>query len=63
MEKLKKGDTIKCHDKDDMISTMMALAKEGIETDFLYEKDGKKGLWLVITREGDSKWQKNACSQ
>ena len=21
---------------------------EGVDTDFLYEKDGKKGLWLIV---------------
>ena len=45
------GDTIRCHDKDDMVKTMMDLAKDGIETDFLYEKDGEKGFWLVVTKE------------
>ena len=47
---LKVGDTIKCHDKDDLIKTMTELAKCGIETDFLYEKDGENGLWLVVTK-------------
>ena len=42
------GDTIKCHDKEDMINMMYALLSEGIKTDFLYEKDGEKGLWLEI---------------
>lgn len=46
---MKIGDTIKCADAEDMIETMYALAKEGIETDFMYEKDGVKGLWLEIT--------------
>lgn len=46
---LKVGDTIKCHDQDDMIDTMNELVKSGIETDFLYKKDGKEGLWLVVT--------------
>ena len=26
------------------------LAKCGIETDFIYEKDGENGLWLVVTK-------------
>jgi len=47
---LKVGDTIKCHDRDDMIETMLSLAKENIECDFLYEKDNQKGLWLIIER-------------
>ena len=28
---------------------MNELAACGIETDFLYEKDGESGLWLKIT--------------
>lgn len=44
------GDTIKCADADDCINTMSELAKEGIETDFLYEKDGVKGIWLIVER-------------
>ena len=47
---LKVGDTIKCHDKDDLIKTMTELAKCGIETYFMYEKDGENGLWLVVTK-------------
>ena len=48
-ETLKTGDTIKCHDKDDLIKTMKELAKENVETDFLYEKGGVEGLWLLGT--------------
>ena len=46
---LKIGDTIKCSDADDMIDTMERLTKSGINTDFVYEKDGKEGFWLVVT--------------
>ena len=49
---LKVGDTIKCHDADDMIRTMTELEKENITTDFMYEKDSKQGLWLVVERIG-----------
>ena len=49
---LRVGDTIKCHDADDMIHIMTELAKENITTDFMYEKDGEKGLWLVVERIG-----------
>lgn len=49
---LKVGDTIKCHDKDEMIDLMHELEKENIETDFMYEKDGVKGLWLVVVKAG-----------
>lgn len=47
---MKIGDTIKCADAGDMIETMYALAKEDIETDFLYEQDGVKGLWLEVVK-------------
>ncbi|WP_379691361.1 hypothetical protein [Mediterraneibacter gnavus] len=46
--RLKKGDTIKCADADDCVRTMTELAVCGIETDFLYEKDGEDGLWLEV---------------
>lgn len=47
---LKIGDTIKCASKDDAVDTMQNLAKEGIDTDFLYEKDGIKGIWLIVCK-------------
>lgn len=49
---LRVGDTIQCHDPNDMICTMTELEKENITTDFMYEKDGIKGLWLVVERIG-----------
>lgn len=47
--RLNVGDTIKCRDPEDMVNYMHALIEEGIETDFLYEKDGERGLWLEVT--------------
>ena len=47
---LKVGDTIKCANKEDCVRTMTELAQAGVETDFLYEKDGEIGLWLEVTR-------------
>ena len=47
---LKVGDTIKCHDKDEAVNLMIELAKEDIDTDFLYEKDGQSGLWLKVEK-------------
>lgn len=44
------GDTIQCSDKADMVETMYQLNREGIETDFMFEKDGVKGLWLEVTK-------------
>ena len=49
---LKVGDTIKCSTEEEMVDLMQELAKEDIETDFMYEKDGEKGLWLVVERVG-----------
>lgn len=46
--KLKVGDTIKCSSKEEMVSMSEALASENIITDFLYENDGEKGLWLTV---------------
>lgn len=48
MAELKKGDFIECHDKDDLVDTFMELSKGDIETDFVYERDGKKGYWLEV---------------
>ena len=48
-ERLKVGDTIKCATSKEIIDLMM-LAKEGIDTDFLYEKDGEHGLWLEVRK-------------
>jgi len=50
MSMLKVKDAIKCRDADDMIDTMKDLAQNGIDTDFMYEKDGEKGFWLVVTK-------------
>ena len=36
---LQVGDTIKCHEKEDMVNTMTELEKEDIHTDFLYVQD------------------------
>lgn len=43
------GDTIKCAGPRDMVDHMYTLSQMGIETDFMYRKDGVKGYWLVIT--------------
>lgn len=47
------GDTIKCHDKDELVRVMGELVKQGIYTDFLLEKNGIKGFWLVVERVED----------
>ena len=47
---LKVGDTIKCASKEACLRTHDDLQKNGIQTDFMYEKDGVKGLWLVVIK-------------
>ena len=47
---LKKGDTIKCSCKEEMIDISCELEEEGYYTDFMYEKDGEKGFWVVISK-------------
>ena len=44
------GDTIQCRDKEDLVETMHELMELGIETDFKFEKDGERGLWLVVEK-------------
>lgn len=46
---MKVGDTIKCYDADDAVEVMTSLETYDIHTDFMYEKDGEKGIWLVVT--------------
>ena len=48
-DNLNVGDTIKCHDADEAISLMQELAKEGIETDFIYYDGDGIGLEVVRT--------------
>lgn len=50
-QKFKAGDTIKCRDADDAIRMSEELLKAGIYTDFLYYKDGKRGLWLEVVKD------------
>lgn len=45
---LQVGDTIQCGDADNAINTIKDLAENGVETDFLYEKDGVQGLWVEV---------------
>jgi len=45
---LKVGDTIKCANKEDLVTAHNELVLNGVYTDFLYEKDGEQGLWLRL---------------
>ena len=49
MNMLQIGDTIKCHDPEDMINTMTELSRGGYDVEFVYELDGRRGYWLEIT--------------
>ena len=49
---LRAGDFIECYDENDMVATMQELSKHNIETDFVYEHFGQKGLWLQVTKIG-----------
>ena len=49
---LQVGDTIQCRDREEMLHYMYALQDDGIESEFLYEKNGVKGLWMEITKVG-----------
>ena len=50
INKLKIGDTIQCNSIDEMIDVMQELEYSSIHTDFMYEKDGEKGFWLVVVK-------------
>lgn len=43
------GDTIEFIDTHECVNFMMDLARQGVQTDFVYQKDGVKGLWLIVT--------------
>lgn len=45
---MKIGDTIKCHDKEELINLMMLLQEEGIMTEPFYKKRLRRGFWLRI---------------
>ena len=48
---LKKGDTIRCRDPEDLVNAFMELSKLDIDVDFMYEKDGQKGYWLEVQKD------------
>lgn len=45
---LKPGETIKCRNYQHMKKVHDELAVLGIRSDYLYEKDGKEGMWIII---------------
>ena len=47
------GDTIKCNNPDEAVEVMNELARGGVETDFVYEMNGEKGIWLIVTKARD----------
>lgn len=51
-EIIKAGDTIKCHDIDDMAEVMATLKENDIEVDVVYERNGEKGYFLMVNKVG-----------
>ncbi|MBR2401401.1 MAG: hypothetical protein IKB01_01340 [Lachnospiraceae bacterium] len=47
------NDTIKCSSKEELLTIHQNLAMDNIQTDFMYEKDGQAGLWLVVLKIGE----------
>lgn len=43
---MKVGDTIQCHDIEDMLEYHEALCKEGWDVEFVYKRNGEKFLLL-----------------
>lgn len=48
---LSKGDYIKCHDAEDAANVADALQQDGYDWDFVYERNGQKGIWIEILGE------------
>jgi len=44
----KKGETIKCRSFQEMKKVHDDLVALGIKSDFLYEKNGVEGMWVII---------------
>ena len=45
---LSKGDFIKCHDAEEASYIADRLQQDGYDWDFVYERDGQKGIWIEI---------------
>ena len=51
LDLLRKGDSIRCHDRDDAAQVADALCDLGINWDFTYDKNGEKGIWIDILED------------
>lgn len=49
------GDTIRCMNSEDAAEVAEALGEAGYEWDFVYELNGKKGIWIEILGRSESK--------
>lgn len=47
-DELVSGETIQCHDEEDLQAYQKACKRAGVETDRLYEMHGEKGFWLRV---------------
>ena len=45
---IKPGDTIECKNRKDAIYITDQLCNLGVNWEFLYKKDGQKGIWILI---------------
>ena len=45
---LRPGDFIRCKDAEEAAEDAERLGKDGYEWDFVYEINGKKGIWIEI---------------
>lgn len=51
LDLLHKGDSIRCHDKEDAAEVAENLCELGINWDFTYEKNGEHGIWIDILED------------
>lgn len=48
---LEPGDMIRCKSDWDGATLADILSERGINWDYVYEKDGKEGLWVIVLPE------------
>jgi hypothetical protein len=46
--RLPKGTIIECASKEELVEVSTTLEKQGYETDFVFEYNGKTGYWCEI---------------
>jgi hypothetical protein len=51
---LEPGDMIRCKSDWDGATLADILSERGINWDYVYEKDGKEGLWVIVLPEEET---------